>query len=382
MKEICEKIFFEQFGYKNQITSFAPGRVNLIGEHTDYNSGFVLPMAITKGIYAAAKKRDDKKIRLYSEDFKEDLVIESDLENIEKTGKWADYPLAVVKTFSSFGFKIDCGFDIAYIGNLPGGAGLSSSAALETVTIEILKNLFSLYITKETAAVMGQFAENRFVGVNCGIMDQFASSVCIKNHAVMLNCTTLAHKNVNIPDTVDVLIINSMVKRKLKGSAFNDRRKECEAALNFFKEKEGVSFLCDVSIATFNKYKDSMPCNVMKRAKHVISENNRVIESAKALSCGDVAYFGELMNESHISLRDDYEVSVEQLDFITEKAREIKEVYGSRMTGAGFGGCTVTLTKKGEAERIAEYIKDIYYKRFGIKAESYIESAGDGAFTF
>lgn len=376
----CTDLFLKTFDSRHGICCFAPGRVNLIGEHIDYNGGYVFPCAIPNGIYGCAAERSDNLLRFYSLDFKDKGIIEVPLDDIKKTGEWVDYPLGVVNTFLRFGYKINHGFEMACISDLPGGTGLSSSAALEMLTGVIIKALFNIDVPRELLAVMGQFAENRFVGVNCGIMDQFASSVGKENHAIMLNCDTLDYSLVPLAsDSTDIVIINSLVKRTLAGSAFNDRRKECETALSIFKEKISAKTLCDIDIETFEKYKGLLPPVIAKRARHVIYENHRVRSAAKVLQNGDFAAFGKLMNESHYSLRDDYEVSCPQLDFLTETARNFEGVLGARLTGAGFGGCAVALVKKDKTEVFIEYLKAEYKKAYNLDAKIYVVNAAEGA---
>ena len=374
------KVFAGMYGSKPQITAFAPGRVNLIGEHTDYNGGFVFPCALDLGIEGSARLRSDKKLRLYSENFAENGVTEILLDS-PLCGDWTDYPLSIYKAFKAMGYSADNGADFAFIGNLPDGSGLSSSAALEVLTGLLISKLYGFPVTAQQLAVFGQFAENRFIGVNCGIMDQFASAMGKRGCAVMLDSATLDYSYSRIDTTVAALVIvNSKVKHSLASSEYNTRRRECERALASLNEVKKSPSLCAYTPGEFEEYKNAVKDEVIKkRARHAVYENERVKNAAKALDCGDLQHFGKLMNESHVSLRDDYEVSCGELDFLCETAWNIPGVYGARMTGGGFGGCTVNLVKRDRLESFEKTIKEEYKKRFGIDAELYIVSAGDGA---
>ncbi len=373
-------IFAEKFGYKARITAFAPGRVNLIGEHTDYNGGFVFPCALDLGIEGSAGLRSDRTLRFYSANFALNGVTEISLDS-PLSGDWTDYPLSVYKAFKAMGYSADKGADFVFTGNLPDGSGLSSSAALEVLTGLIISKLYGFPVTAQQLAVFGQFAENRFIGVNCGIMDQFASAMGKRGCAVMLDSATLDFSYSKIDTTAAaIVIVNSKVKHSLASSEYNTRRRECERALASLNEVKKSPSLCAYTPGEFEEYKNAVKDDVIKRrARHAVYENERVKNAAKALDCGDLQHFGKLMNESHVSLRDDYEVSCGELDFLCETAWKIPGVYGARMTGGGFGGCTVNLVKRDSLENFEKTIKEEYKKRFGVDAELYAVSAGDGA---
>ena len=374
-------IFREIFHAEPEMTCFAPGRVNLIGEHTDYNGGFVFPCALDLGTECSARKRTDSKLRLYSENFSGEGVIEITLDKLSKTGRWIDYPVGVIRAFNSFGYEVSCGADIVFCGNLPDGAGLSSSAALEVLTGVLLRELYSFHVTPQELAVFGQFAENRFIGVNCGIMDQFASALGKKDHAVLLNTDTLEFKYAPLPcDKTSILIVNSGVKHSLASSAYNDRRRECERALSDIRKEIAAASLCAITPDEFSAHSHTIRDSVCaKRAKHAVGENARTIAAYDALINGDLSAFGRLMNESHVSLRDDYEVSCPEIDYLVETAWKIEGVLGARMTGGGFGGCTVNLVYNSAVDTFFETIKAAYSQRFGIDAAIYTVKPGDGA---
>lgn len=367
---------FEQiFERSPEVVGFAPGRVNLIGEHTDYNGGHVFPCALQMGITCAAARRTDGKLRFVSANFCSTGVVEYSLANLSPQGVWADYPVSVIRAFAAYGYPLESGADFWFDSDLPDGAGLSSSAALEVVTGTVLRDLFSLPVTKQELALIGQFAENRFIGVNCGIMDQFASAMGKSDCAILLNAGTLAYEYAPLGSAA-LVIVNSGVKHSLAASAYNDRRRECESACGALR----VSALCTLTPDQFERNRHLISDPVcQKRAKHVIYENRRTLDSAAALRRGDLAAFGALMNASHVSLRDDYEVSCAELDFLAETAWRIPGVYGSRMTGGGFGGCTVSLMEQATVERFVPTVKTAYRERFCIDPEIYPITAADGA---
>lgn len=369
------RCFEKIYGKAPQLCCFAPGRVNLIGEHTDYNGGYVFPCAIDPGIYCAAAKRTDRLLRFYSSDFPDEGIIEYKIDDLRLKKLWADYPVGVIKALAAFGYDLPSGADLFFVGDLPDGAGLSSSAALEVVTAAALRELFSIPVTNQETALIGQFAENRFIGVNCGIMDQFASAMGKAGHAILLDANTLAYKHAPLGDAA-IVIVNSGVKHSLASSAYNQRRRECESAAAALK----IPYLCCMGVDEFECKKKQITDEIcQKRAKHAIYENQRVIDAADALEKGDLQLFGKLMNDSHASLRDDYEVSCEELDFLAGKAQLIPGVYGARMTGGGFGGCTVNLMEKKTVNEFISVIGSLYEGRFGIKAEIYSVSAANGA---
>ncbi len=366
---------------------FAPGRVNLIGEHTDHEGGYVLPCAITSGIYALANLRDGHSLRLYSLNFDDDFTpFEIDFNDINKkidgSKSWVNYPLGVVNELKKLGINFSSGIDIIYNGNLPGGAGLSSSAAIEVLTVEIFNRLFNLNINSVERAKISQRAENNFVGMMCGIMDQFAVSTGKKDHAVLLNCSTLEYSYVPLKLGTDKIIItNSNVKHSLAGSEYNLRRQQCEAALKIIQSvKNNITCLSDVRPSEFETLASAIKDpEILKRARHVITENARAIEAAEKLRAGDLKAFGKLMNASHISLRDNYQVTISELDILADLAWNINGVKGSRMTGGGFGGCTVSIVEDGAVQIFQETISREYTKQTGRKADFYILDTSDGA---
>ena len=367
--------FENVFEKQPSVVGFAPGRVNLIGEHTDYNGGHVFPCAIQMGIACAAARRADGKLRFVSENFCSTGVVEYSLADLSLQDVWADYPASVIRAFAACGHPLECGADFYFSGDLPDGAGLSSSAALEVVTGTVLKELFSIPVMKQEIAMIGQLAENRFIGVYCGIMDQFASAMGKQGSAILLNAGTLAYAYAPLGDSA-LVIVNSMVKHSLAASAYNDRRRECEAACSNL----GVSALCALTVDEFERRKHLISDPVCrKRAKHAVYENQRTLDGAAALQRGDLTAFGALMNASHASLRDDYEVSCAELDFLAETAQRIEGVYGSRMTGGGFGGCTVSLMERAAVEGFVSAIQTAYCERFGVTPEVYPITAADGA---
>ena len=373
-------IFSQVFGREPDVYAFAPGRVNLIGEHTDYNGGYALPCALNLGIEGAARLRDDRTIRLYSANFPDKGIAEIPLlSNI--CGEWTDYPLSVIRTFAAMGYVIDRGADFVFSGNLPDGSGLSSSAALEVLAGILLRELYGFSVTSQELAVFGQFAENRFIGVNCGIMDQFASAMGKSGSAILLDSATLDYSYAPFPENdAALVIVNSGVKHSLASSAYNDRRRECESALADINKVKKASSLCALSVDEFERYKDSIINPVCrKRAKHAVYENHRTKQAADALRNGGLTEFGRLMRESHLSLKDDYEVSCAELDFLAETAWSFDGVYGARMTGGGFGGCTVNLIKKDRLSSFVGTVSEKYRKEFGIDAQIFAVEISSGA---
>lgn len=362
---------------------FAPGRVNLIGEHTDYNGGNVFPCAINYGTYALVTKRKDSLIRLYSKNFKKIGIIEFDLKTLDynQNHNWANYPKGVVVKFIEASYKIDSGFDILYYGNIPNGAGLSSSASLELVTSVAIKNLFDLNIIQLDMVKISQKAENEFVGVNCGIMDQFAIGMGKENHAILLSCNTLKYRYCKFDfKDVSLIIANTNKRRGLADSKYNERRLECERALIELKKKLDIQYLGDLTEEDFEKNKDLIKNDIdRKRAKHAVYENRRTIKAVKALEDGDLKEFGRLMKASHISLRDDYEVTGLELDTLAECAWYQEGTIGTRMTGAGFGGCTINIVKKDKVEEFIQNVGSLYNDKIGYKADFYVVTIGDGA---
>ncbi len=375
--------FKELFGYEAESKFFSPGRVNLIGEHTDYNGGHVFPCAIHKGTYALVKKRDDKKFRMYSENFENLGIIEFLLDNLvnEKKHKWVNYPKGVVKMFIEAGYKIDSGFDVLFYGNIPNGSGLSSSASIEIVTSIILKDLYNLDIDMVEMVKLSQKAENQFIGVNSGIMDQFAVGMGKKDNAILLDCNTLKYSYAPVILKDEVLVIgNTNKKRGLADSKYNERRAECEEALKDLQKELDIQSLGELSVEEFNKSEKLIKNEInRKRAKHAVYENQRTIKAQKELMEGNLEEFGRLMNESHVSLRDDYEVTGIELDTMVEIAWNQEGVIGSRMTGAGFGGCTISIVKKNAVDKFIANVGKEYKERVGLNADFYVVNISDGA---
>lgn len=375
--------FKEIFGDKGEIgVYFAPGRVNMIGEHTDYNGGHVFPCALTIGTYGIARKRDDKKLRFYSMNFEELGIIESSVEGLkpEKEADWTNYPKGVMWAFGEKGMKIRQGMDLVLFGNIPNGSGLSSSASVEVLTGFILRDLFGFDVTNQELALIGQFSENQFNGVNCGIMDQFAIAMGKAGHAIFLDTSNLQYEYAPIKlENAKIVIACSNKKRGLGDSKYNERRSECESALAQIGEVIGIDALGDLTEEQFEQYKSAIKDEVcQKRAKHAVYENQRTVKAVEALKNNDVDLFGRLMNASHVSLRDDYEVTGIELDTLVEEAWKVNGVIGSRMTGAGFGGCTVSIVKDEAIEAFIEQVGAEYEKKIGYAADFYVVEIGDG----
>jgi galactokinase len=383
MKEKLLNAFAEAFGEANDAkVYFAPGRVNLIGEHTDYNGGHVFPCALTIGTYGAARRRDDRKLRFYSLNFPQAGIIEASLDELvcaEKYG-WANYVLGVMWAFGEKGKTIPQGLDILLYGTIPSGSGLSSSASVEVLAGYILRDLFNIETSNEELALIGQYAENRFNGVNCGIMDQFAIAMGKKDHAIFLNTADLAFSYVplHLP-TQKIVIASSNKKRSLTDSKYNERRGECERALAALQKVVDIGSLGDLDAAGFEEYKTAITDDVcQRRARHAVYENGRTIAAVAALNAGDIDRFGQLMNASHISLRDDYEVTGIELDTLVEEAWKCAGIVGSRMTGAGFGGCTVSIVQSEAVDGFIATVGRKYEEKIGYAADFYVVEVGDG----
>lgn len=383
MKEAVLKKFGEIFGDTKDVgVYFAPGRVNMIGEHTDYNGGHVFPCALTIGTYAAVRKRDDDKLRFYSMNFDKLGVIESSIIDLkpEKEAEWTNYPKGVMWAFEKRGFKMSGGLDIVLNGNIPNGSGLSSSASLEVLTGYILRDLFGFDVTNIDLAQIGQYSENNFNGMNCGIMDQFASAMGKKDHAIFLNTADLSYEYAPLVlSGAKIIVTNSNVKHELVNSEYNVRRSECETALKELQTVVDINGLGDLSEEEFEKYKSAIKDEVrVHRAKHAVYENQRTIRAVEALKKNDLALFGELMNASHVSLRDDYQVSCSEIDVLVEEAWKVDGVIGSRITGGGFGGCTVSIVKDEAVEEFKAKVGAAYKERVGKSADFYVVEIGDG----
>ena len=384
MKDQLVKVFKEKFGSEGDIRSyFAPGRVNLIGEHTDYNGGHVFPCALTIGTYAIVRKREDRNFRFYSTNFESLGVIEASLDNLkyDKALDWTNYPLGVVWAFIEKGYPVDCGFDMLLFGNIPNGSGLSSSASVEVVTGVALRDLFGYDdISMIDIALFGQYSENNFNGVNCGIMDQFAIAMGKKDQAIFLDTSDLSYTYAPIKLADEKIVIAcSNKKRGLGDSKYNERRAECEEALAELQTKLDIKALGELSEEEFEANKDLIKREVrQRRAKHAVYENQRTLKAVDALKAGNLEEFGKLMNASHVSLRDDYEVTGIELDTLVENAWEQEGVIGSRMTGAGFGGCTVSIVKTDCVDKFIENVGKAYLEKIGYAADFYVVEIGDG----
>ena len=383
MKQELLKKFEEVFGdSKGAGVYFAPGRVNLIGEHTDYNGGHVFPCALTIGTYAVARLRDDDKLCLFSMNFEDDGVGESRLADIEtkKDGDWRNYPKGIVWAFGKKGYKVDKGLDILYFGNIPNGSGLSSSASIEVLTGFILKELFGFDVTNQDLALIGQFSENQYNGVNCGIMDQFAIAMGKKDCAIFLDTADLSYEYAPIVlKGAKIVILNTNKKRGLGDSKYNERRSECEAALAALQTKLSIKSLGELTEEEFEANKELIGGPVkIKRAKHAVYENQRTIKAVKALKDNDLELFGKLMIASHDSLRDDYEVTGIELDTLVAEALKQQGVIGARMTGAGFGGCAVSIVKEEAVPAFIENVGKAYKEKIGYAADFYVVEIGDG----
>ena len=360
---------------------FSPGRVNLIGEHTDYNGGFVFPCALDFGTYAVAVKRNDNIFRMYSKNFENLGIIEFSLDRLinEPQDNWANYPKGVIKTFLEAGFNINSGFDVLFYGNIPNGAGLSSSASIELATSVILKDLFNLDVDMVSMVKLSQKAENKFIGVNCGIMDQFAIGM---GNAILLDCNTLNYQYAPVVlNGASIVIANTNKKRGLADSKYNERRGSCEAAVKVLNENGiDIKYLGELSVERFNEIKHLITDEEqLKRATHAVTENERTKVAVEKLNAGDIEAFGQLMNQSHISLRDDYEVTGFELDSLVEAAWEAEGVIGARMTGAGFGGCTVSIVKDEFIESFKKSVGEKYTAKTGLVADFYVAKIGDGS---
>lgn len=377
--------FEQQFGDTEGVRLFfAPGRVNLIGEHTDYNGGHVFPCAISLGTYAAARKRNDRVMRFFSVNFEKLGVISTSLDDLtpSKQAGWTNYPKGVVWAFAQKGHPIDCGFDMVIYGDIPNGSGLSSSASLEVLTGEMLRSFFGMedVLTNEDLAFIGQYSENEYNGMKCGIMDQFASAMGKEGNAIFLDTNSMEfeYAPLNLAG-MKLMVTNTNKKHSLVDSEYNLRREQCGRALADLQKKLDVKTLGDLSIEEYEANKDLIEDEVCRRrAKHAVYENQRTIEAVAALKAGDVEHFGKLMNESHVSLRDDYETSCKEADILAEEAWKIPGVLGSRITGGGFGGCTVSIVKDEAVEEFQKKLGELYLEKVGYPASFYTLEIGGG----
>jgi galactokinase len=374
--------FFEKYGNRNDkpVLFFSPGRVNLIGEHTDYNGGYVFPCALNYGTYLLARKITGNKLRLCTLNFNGDEETEISGFFVNKGKNWINYPLGVINEFLRKGIRIE-GMELLFFGDVPNGAGLSSSASIEMVTAVALNDLFSGGLTTLEMVRMSQRAENEFVGMNCGIMDQFAAGFGKKDHAIFLNCDTMSYENVPlILKDCSLIITNTNKRRGLTDSKYNERRAECDKAVELLQSFKPIRNLGELSvndIPLLEKYIDNPV--VRQRAKHVISENERVLEAVKVLKNNNIIRFGELMNLSHDSLKDDYEVTGNELDTLVYEGRKLPGVIGTRMTGAGFGGCTVSIVRTSDSAKFMIDLAEIYKHKTGLLPDFYQPEIGNGA---
>ena len=383
MKKRLIKEFTDIFEVPGEALFFSPGRVNLIGEHTDYNGGMVFPCAITFGTYAVVSKRTDSCMRLFSNNFKEKGIIDVALQTLhyDKKDDWANYVKGVLYFLQQEGFEIPCGLNILIEGNIPNGAGLSSSASLEVLTGTILKETFQLPISKLDIIKLSQKAENQFVGMNCGIMDQFIIGMGKKDHAIALDTGTLEYTYAPVQlKQASIIIMNTNKQRGLTDSKYNERRAECEHALSQIQTVVKIKNLCDLKETDFEKVQHVITSPVeRKRARHAVLENIRVKKAIAALEKNDIEEFGALMNASHISLRDDYEVTGIELDTLVESAWNQSGTIGARMTGAGFGGCAIAIVRNDDIEDFTAAVRREYTQAIGYEPDFYIASIGDGA---
>ena len=378
----CLSGFAKSFGDANGVqVFFAPGRVNLIGEHTDYNGGHVFPCALSMGTYVAIRKRADRKLRFFSENFTESGIYELSLDSLAPRSNrtWTAYPCGVIWAMAQEGKEIPFGFDMWVYGNIPNGSGLSSSASLEVVTGYALGKIFDIPMSNDHIAILGQKAENGYVGMNCGIMDQFAVAMGKEGCAIYLNTATLEYQYAPLSlDGCDILIMDTRKKRGLKDSKYNDRVKECAQALEILRQHGEAPTLCEATEETLEAAKADMPEVIYRRARHAITEDVRTQRAVKALENNDLKEFGLLMNASHESLEKDYEVTGKELDSLVHHAWECDGVIGARMTGAGFGGCAVALVSSDCTEAVKKHVAEIYNKETGLTAAFYIASVGNG----
>jgi len=357
----------------------APGRVNLIGEHTDYNEGVVLPAAIGFQTQIAIARRGDRRLLITSENYAESVEFDLDHMPVSARGHWSDYVAGVVRLLDSVLGGL-YGANLIIHGNVPQGAGLSSSASLEVAVCKALLEISGKTLEGVSVAQLCQRAENEFVGARCGIMDQFVSVHGKRNHALRLDCRTLEFQQVPVPPGVGLVICNTMVRHSVAAGEYNKRRAECEAAARFFAERvPGAKALRDVTPEDFEKFGGQLPEVIRKRCRHVLTENSRVLEAAKAMQSADLGLFGRLMENSHTSLRDDFEVSCEELDLMVRLAQQNEGVYGARMTGGGFGGCTINLVREDHAKGLQVKVAAEYERATGRVPEIYVSAAADGA---
>jgi galactokinase len=370
-KQLSES-FVKHFGERPSLIVRAPGRVNLIGEHTDYNDGFVLPMAIDRAIWIAVRPRTDRFARIHSVDFEAEAVFS--LDDLKKEQGWAEYLKGIAHILQAEGYKLS-GWDGVMMGDVPRGSGLSSSAAVEMATARVFASVSNLKWDAAYMARIGQRAENQWVGVNCGIMDQMASAASKEGHALFLDCRSLEIQHVPLPDHVAVVVMDTSTRRGLVDSAYNERRSQCEEAARFF----GVKALRDVSLDEFEKRKSGLNEVVMRRARHIITDDQRVLDAMQAMRTNDLVRLGNILNAGHSSLRDDFEITNEALNQIVEAAQEQSSCYGARMTGGGFGGCAIALVDAGKVNAFVDSVERAYREKSGLEPQIYVCKASAGA---
>ena len=382
-KEQLKQAFLNVFGQEADATFFSPGRINLIGEHTDYNGGHVFPAAITLGTYGVARKRDDQVLRFYSANFEELGIIEVDLNNLvfDKADNWTNYAKGVLKILQEAGHSIETGMEVFVYGNIPNGSGLSSSASLELLIGMIAEELYGLELTRLDLVKIGKQTENHFIGVNSGIMDQFAIGMGADQRAIYLDTNSLEYELVplDLGDHV-IVIMNTNKRRELADSKYNERRAECEKAVEELNAVLNIQTLGELNEWTFDQYsyliKDE---NRIKRARHAVLENQRTLQARKTLEEGDLATFGRLVNASHVSLEHDYEVTGLELDTLAHTAWEQEGVLGARMTGAGFGGCGIAIVHKDKVEAFTENVGKTYTEVVGYEPSFYVAEIAGGS---
>ncbi|MBR3436488.1 MAG: galactokinase [Lachnospiraceae bacterium] len=378
--------FYQIFGREEgePVFVFSPGRVNLIGEHTDYNGGHVFPAALTIGTYFAARKRRDRRVRFYSGNFKNTRVIERTLDSLAFDGLkgYSNYPMGMIWAYETkLGLKLPSGMDCYIIGNIPNASGLSSSASIEVGMGVVLNTLFGFEVSNQDIALLGQYSENNYNGVNCGIMDQFSIAMGKKDNAIFLDCATLDYVYAPLQmDGLRIVIACTNKKRGLADSKYNERRAECEEALRRLNTVIEAPTLGSLTPEEFEAHKDVIEDETLiRRARHAVLENARTVEAVKRLQAGDIEGFGKLMNESHVSLRDDYEVTGLELDTLAEASWSVPGVIGARMTGAGFGGCAVAIVREDAVENYKRRVGRAYLNKVGYEADFYVAAPGDGA---
>ncbi len=381
MREVKEK-FSELFSKEPDFELRSPGRVNLIGEHTDYNDGFVFPAAINLEIKGVAKARDDSRVNVFSMDFNE-LKSFNLSEKLKKDNSWTDYIKGVIEELKKIG-RVNWGADIVYKSNLPVGSGLSSSAAFEIINALLFSKINNIELSAVEIALLCQRAENNFVGVNCGIMDQFAVALGKRDSAIFLDTKNLEFELIPLNmSEYKIIISNTNKKRELSSSAYNERRQQCEDAVKILNENGfNISSLRELSSEELDRVETILPEINFKRVKHVVEENERVLKSVNFLKSGKITEFGKLLNQSHVSLRDYYEVSCFELDVLVEEALKLEETIGSRMTGAGFGGCTVSIVRESGVDKFINVVGENYRRRTGLKADFYVSDSVNGAEIF